>query len=181
MNDELAPAPDDSIQRQAWLDDVVSTVDGDLFRFLRARVGHPQLAEDLAQEVYLRLLRMDDVSLIRDPRAFVIRLAVHAVHEWRMLARNRMPHSSEILPSLVDPDDSPAERLERKDRMRSLSLALDTLSPKCRAVLLMNRRDGMTCQEIAQHMQLSVGMVKKHLARGLAACRRLADGAREGE
>lgn len=167
-------------QREAWLGELVAKVEDDLFNFLRSRVGQPQLAEDLAQEVYLRLLRMDDVSLIRDPRAFVIRLAAHAVHEWRMLARNRMPHSPEPLPLLVDPVGNPAERFEREDRMRALSGVLGTLSPKCQAVLLMHRRDGMTCQEIAQRMELSVGMVKKHLARGLAACRRLAD-AGEGD
>ncbi|MCD9005710.1 RNA polymerase sigma factor [Luteimonas sp. XNQY3] len=169
----------DKDHREQWFDDVVSTVNGDLLRFLRSRTGQQHLAEDLAQEVYLRLLRMDDVRLIRNPRAFVIRLAAHAVHEWRMLARNRMPHAHEPLQTLVDPADDPAERIERDDRLRALSSMLATLSPKCQAVLLMHRRDGMTCQEIAARMELSVGMVKKYLARGLTACRTQAAGTHE--
>jgi RNA polymerase sigma-70 factor (ECF subfamily) len=159
-------------RHKQWLQDVVSTVGDDLLRFLRSRLGHRDLAQDLAQEVYLRLLRMDDVSLIRNPRSFVIHLAAHAAHEWRLLARNRLPHSEEPLSELVAEGEDPAEQAERTDSLKRLQQVLDTLSPKCQAVLLMNRRDGMTYQEIAAEMKLSVAMVKKYMARGLAACQK---------
>lgn len=166
-------------RREQWFQDVVSGVNGDLLRFLRARLGHDHQAQDLAQEVYLRLLRMDDLSAVRNPRSFVLHLAAHAVHEWRLLARNRMQHSQEFLQDLVDESGDPAERLERQDSMRELALVLETLSPKCQAVLLMHRRDGMTYQEIAARMNLSVAMVKKYMARGLAACQKHAAAMRE--
>lgn len=159
-------------RREQWFQDVVSDVNGDLLRFLRARLGQEHLAQDLAQEVYLRLLRMDDLSVVRNPRSFVLHLAAHAVHEWRLLARNRMQHSQEYLQDLVDESGDPAEWLERQDSMRDLARVLDTLSPKCQAVLLMHRRDGMTYQEIASRMNLSVAMIKKYMARGLAACQK---------
>ena len=159
-------------QREQWFHDIVSNVGGDLMRFLRSRLGHGDHAQDLAQEVYLRILRMDDVRLIRNPRSFVIHLAAHAAHEWRMLARNRLQHSDELLQELIADDADPAEALERNERIAGLSRVLETLSPKCRAVILMHRRDGMTYEEIAAHMNLSVAMVKKYLARGLAACHR---------
>jgi RNA polymerase sigma factor (sigma-70 family) len=158
--------------REQWFHEFVSSVGGDLLRFLRSRLGHGDHAQDLAQEVYLRVLRMDDLSLIRNPRSFVIHLAAHAAYEWRMLARNRLQHSDEFLQDLVAHDADPAEALEREDRIARLSRVLETLSPKCRAVILMHRRDGMTYEEIAARMNLSVAMVKKYLARGLAACHR---------
>ncbi len=157
-------------QREQWFHEFVSTVGGDLLRFLRSRLRHDDQAQDLAQEVYLRILRMEDVSLIRNPRSFVIHLAAHAAYEWRMLARNRLQHSDELLQELVARDADPAEALERDERIARLSRVLETLSPKCSAVILMHRRDGMTHEEIAARMNLSVAMVKKYLARGLAAC-----------
>jgi RNA polymerase sigma-19 factor, ECF subfamily len=168
-------------RREQWFQQLVSSVGGDLLRFLRSRLGHGDLAQDLAQEVYLRLLRMDDVRLIRNPRSFVIHLAAHAAHEWRMLARNRMQHSEEDLQQLIAEDGDPADMLERTDRIDRLSRALSKLSPKCQAVVLMHRRDGMTYQEIAAQMQLSVGMVKKHLARGLAECHKQMGHSGEGQ
>lgn len=158
--------------REQWFHEFVSSVGGDLLRFLRSRLGHGDHAQDLAQEVYLRVLRMEDLRLIRNPRSFVIHLAAHAAYEWRMLARNRLQHSDELLHELIAHDADPAEALERDDRIEHLSRVLETLSPKCRAVLLMHRRDGMTYEEIAARMNLSVAMVKKYLARGLAACHR---------
>ena len=158
--------------REQWFQDFVSSVGGDLLRFLRSRLGHADQAQDLAQEVYLRILRMDDVRLIRNPRSFVIHLAAHAAYEWRMLARNRQQHSEELLQELIARDADPAEALELNERIARLSRVLETLSPKCRAVILMHRRDGMTYEEIAAHMHISVAMVKKYLARGLATCHR---------
>lgn len=158
--------------REQWFHEFVSNVGGDLLRFLRSRLGHGDHAQDLAQEVYLRILRMDDLSLIRNPRAFVIHLAAHAAYEWRMLARNRLQHSDEYLEQLIAHDGDPAEALELNDRIARLTRVLETLSPKCRAVIVMHRRDGMTYEEIAAQMNLSVAMVKKYLARGLAACHR---------
>lgn len=165
--------------REQWFQHLVSSVGGDLLRFLRSRVRHGDVAQDLAQEVYLRLLRMDDLSLIRNPRSFVMHLAAHAAYEWRMLARNRMQHSEEYLQELTAADGDPVDALERSARLDDLSRALATLSPKCQTVVLMHRRDGMTCKEIAVRMKLSVGMVKKYLARGLAECRKQA--ARTGD
>ena len=156
--------------REQWFQHLVATVGGDLLRFLRSRLSHGDQAQDLAQEVYLRLLRVEDLRLIRNPRAFVIHLAAHAAHEWRMLARNRLQHSEEELHQLIAEDCDLVEGLERASQIHELERVLSTLSPKQQAVLLMHRRDGMTLQEIATHMHLSVGMVKKYLARGLAAC-----------
>lgn len=166
-------------RRERWFHDLVASVGGDLLRFLRSRLGHGDLAQDLAQEVYLRLLRMDDVGLIRNPRSFVIHLAAHAAHEWRMLARNRLQHSEAELQQLVAEYADPADVLEESDRLRELQQALATLSPKCQAVLLMHRRDGMTYQEIATQMKISVAMVKKYMTRGLAACHKQMDRAHD--
>ncbi len=156
--------------REQWFQQLVASVGGDLLRFLRSRLSHGDQAQDLAQEVYLRLLRVEDLGLIRNPRAFVIHLAAHAAHEWRVLARNRLQHSEDELQQLIADRGDPADALEQDNQIHRLERVLSTLSPKCQAVLLMHRRDGMTYQEIATHMHLSVAMVKKHLARALTAC-----------
>ena len=129
-----------------------------------------QQAEDLAQEVYLRLLRVDDDAIIREPRAFALRVAANVAHEWRSLARNRYPHSGDAVDALSEEPDA-IETIARQERIRALEAALGQLSPDCRAALLMHRRDKMSREQIAETMGISVGMVKKHLARALAICR----------
>ena len=60
-----------------------------------------------------------------------------------------------------------------------LNWALETLNPNCGAVLLLHRRDKLTREQIAATVGISVGMVKKHLAQGLAVCRRFQAGSDE--
>jgi RNA polymerase sigma-70 factor (ECF subfamily) len=141
----------------------------DLLRFLRARLASAHDAEDLAQEVYLRLMRVTDNERIRNPRAYILRVAANVVHEWRLLARNRLAHSAELLDHLPGIQDT-ANEADIQRQTRELEAALATLSPKCRAVVLMHRRDHYTYEEIAASLDISVSMVKKYLVKGLSVC-----------
>src|SRR5690606_36898658 len=82
-----------SLTPEKWFSDLASECAKDLLRFLMRRVTNQAEAEDLAQEVYVRLLRVTDVGRIRSRCAFALRVAANVAHEWRMLARNRLPHS----------------------------------------------------------------------------------------
>lgn len=152
-----------------WLGHVAQGIGDDLLRFLRARMANPADAEELAQEVYLRLLRMRDPRRIRNRRAYVLRVAANVAYEWNLLARNRLHHSSGDLEMLRDGRDVVRDVVVLEET-QLLQRALQRLSPRCRAVLLMKRRDGLTQREIAEQMGISVSMVKKFLARGLSVC-----------
>jgi hypothetical protein len=76
--------------RDVWLEGIVQRNDRDLKRYLSQRVGNHAEVEDLSQEIYLRLLRIERKDLIRSPEALLFRLASNAVYEWRLLARNRL-------------------------------------------------------------------------------------------
>lgn len=160
----------ESADTETWFQELITASGSQLLRFLRSRLSQSEQAQDLAQEVYLRLLRVDDLHLIRNPRAFAIRVAANVAYEWRMLACNRMPHSSDSLLHLEAEGMDPAECLERQRDLDELTRVLAKLPVHCQQVLLMQRRDGMSCPEIAAALGLSLPMVKKHLARGLALC-----------
>ena len=70
-----------SSAKDQWLAELFDRSGRDLLRFLASRLPNAADAEDLAQEVYLRLMRIDDVGLIRDPRAFALRVAANRSSE----------------------------------------------------------------------------------------------------
>ena len=72
-----------------------------LTRFLRRRVPGQIDAEDLAQEVYVRLLRVEKLDSIEEPQAYLYRVASNVAAEWRMRACHSKPHSAEELEALV--------------------------------------------------------------------------------
>lgn len=154
-----------------WVDELASPEGVRLIATVARWMGRSQDADDLAQEVFLRLLRMKDQASIRDTRAFAFRVAYNVLHEWHALARNRYQYDSDELEELPIPDQAFGS-IFSKQRVTRLDEALMALSPKCRAVLLLSRRDNMTREEVAKHLGISVGMVKKYLSQGLSVCER---------
>ena len=140
-------------------------------RYLASRLKDGTDADDLAQEVYLRLLRVDDSVLIRDPRRYALRVATNVAYEWGRLSRHKRVHlGDELLEDRESGVAGPFEQACHAQEFDTLSQALDELSPIRRAVVLLHVRDGLTYSQIAAHVRLSVSMVGKHLALGLAAC-----------
>ena len=154
-----------------WLEGIVQRNDRDLKRYLSQRVGNRAEVEDLSQEIYLRLLRIERKDLIRSPEALLFRLASNAVYEWRLLARNRLPHSATELDGLEALECEPSADIWRAELAHALTTALENLSPKCRAAVVLHRREQLTYSEVGVQLGISVAMVKKHLSQGLAFCR----------
>ncbi len=144
----------------------------DLVRFLARRARTVADAREVAQEVYVRLLRMDRKDRIRDPRAYLYRVAVNLLHEFELKRRSESDGLRGWTPEQLA-DDSAARAESGAEAQligRKLGEVLSELSVKCRAVLIMHRRDGMTCDEIAARLNISRSMVKRYLGDGLRHC-----------
>lgn len=156
--DGSAINPDWSRQIAAWADEW----HGDLVKFLARRTTTPADAQDLAQEVYLRLLRVDRLDLIRQPRSYLLRIAANLLYEWRLKARQSQPHQADALddlPSLDDPEHDAAEAL----RARRLAHELNRLPEAVRIALVLQVRDGLSYEEIAAKMNVTPRMIKRFL------------------
>jgi RNA polymerase sigma-70 factor (ECF subfamily) len=145
-----------------------------LQRFLIQRLRGSQDASDLSQEVYLRLLRVPDLSLVRQPRAYLFRIAANVVYEFHIgRQQESVTFDSEILDAVTEnpPEPTQDELAERLHTERQLEAVLAQLSPLYRAILLMQKRDGMSYAEIGKELRLSVHTVEKYLFRALAMVR----------
>lgn len=151
-----------------------------LKQFLTRRLPNPADAHDLAQEVYLRLLRVKrDNQEIRNPEAYLLTVASHLVHE-HAVRQAATPPLVDLDESLDDAmpahsEDAPDARADRQQRMDAVERALGRVSEKAAAVLVLHRRDGFTLEEIAERLGISRSMAKKYLVIALAQCRRQLD------
>lgn len=151
-----------------------------LHGFFRRRGAEAFDAQDLVQEIYLRLLRVDsrDGNVIDNPEAYLYTVASNLVKEHGMLQKRATRHLEigSLVTELESPDASAEDLLDRDARHRDLHKVLDSLPPRCRAVMIMQYRDEMTYREIAAEMGVSTHMVKKYVVRALALCRRALKG-----
>ena len=145
----------------------------ELHRFLMRRLRSTHEAQDLAQEAYLRLLRVERAELVRQPRAYLYRIAVNLVTELRLRSRrDPITYDSEAFSEAAETASAaPADEGERAANAQQIEMLLDQLPPLYRAIFVLRKRDGLSYQEISQQLEISVHTVKKYLARAVARCR----------
>jgi RNA polymerase sigma factor (sigma-70 family) len=142
---------------------------GDLLNYLRQRVRNDVAARDIAQEAYLRFIRLGDPARIRNPEAYLFRIAANVLSEHALRAQGAAAsvRSEEVATAAL----TPFEIVASTQVGVRLSAALDELPPMQRAALILHLRDGLTCDQIARQAGISASMVKKHLRNAVMACR----------
>jgi RNA polymerase sigma factor (sigma-70 family) len=142
-----------------------------LRRFLIARgtLGAHDV-DDIAQEVFFRLLRYQNSELIEHPEAYLFRMATNVADEWAMLARHRRPHGSQWLSDLPAPS-RPDHEAAQEAANREFLTALQALPVRQREILRLHYGEGLTRAEIASQLQITERMVKRDLIMAYAALR----------
>jgi RNA polymerase sigma factor (sigma-70 family) len=144
---------------------------GPLRRFIAGRRSVVPLdLDDVAQEVFLRLLRHANGDGITDPRAYLFKIASNVAAEWSMRARNRLPHESSWLEDLAD-DTNMADDIERAERDVVLHAALNDLPPRAREILRLHFGEGLAHGTISTRLGVTQRVVKRDMARAYATLR----------
>lgn len=141
-----------------------------LTRYLRRRLPGRIDPEDLAQEVYVRLLRVEQLDQIKEPQAYLYRVASNVAAEWRMRAVHAKPHSDAELEDLVA-TATPESLLDDAQFSAQLDAALQGMTAMVRAVVYLKLREDMSHEEIATHLDITPRMVRRMLTTGYAHLR----------
>lgn len=141
-----------------------------LLRFLANGLSERSDAQDLAQEVFLRILRVEDPDLIRHPRAYLYRVAVNVIQEWRLRNR-RFPVQDNYDLEQEPAESEPMEHVEATERAQRLNAAIARLPARYRAVLMLRVNQGLTHKEVAEELGMTPRMVKRHLVKAYAKLR----------
>lgn len=137
-----------------------------LYRYLVRLTGDPDLAADVAQETFIRLVERhpDDRQL----RGWLFRVATNLVRDTSRVQRRRLELLQESA-DLLDPAGNrpdPERTLELKERRQVVRTALDALSLRDRTLLLM-REEGFSHREMAEAVGTTTKSVGSMIARAL--------------
>ena len=136
-----------------------------VFGFVLRRVRDAGLAEDLAQETFLRAWRArggrrPDASV----RGWLLAIAMNVVRDDARRRRRRPIEAADEIPDAPGGSD-PAERAEASEALDRFRAALDALPDNHREMFLLRERDGLPYREIAEVLRCPVGTVMSGLAR----------------
>jgi RNA polymerase sigma factor (sigma-70 family) len=161
--------------KKRWVERLFTEHGSSLQAFFYRRVRrHPDAAE-LAQEVYVRMLRVADMESVRNPEAYLYTVASnlakeHSRHEQASSAA--LDVDDPVVQELIAELPSVAGQLDTETRVKRLREVLPELPPKCQAAVILQYWHGLSYEEIALRLGVSTHMVKKYLSQALVHCRR---------
>jgi RNA polymerase sigma-70 factor (sigma-E family) len=138
-----------------------------LVRFARLVVGEGH-ADDVAQDAFLNAASRH--RRVRDPRAFDAYLRRAVVNGERQRQRSEARRQARQQRGAPDPVGA-VDDLLTVERRLDLARAMDRLSTRQRAVVVLRYWEDMTDQQIADCLNWPIGTVKSTMARALTALR----------
>lgn len=137
-----------------------------LVRYLTKRVG-PEIAHDLAQDVFVRAATSPQLSSLENPAAFLHRIAQNLLIDQ---ARRRRCKIDTIVSDQWIESGYPAEQeyqIEADQLEKELTLALSGLPERTRKIFVMHRFESKAYSEIQHEFGITVAGVEYHMMKAL--------------
>jgi len=143
-----------------------------LKRYIARLLKKPEDIEDVAQEAFLKVLEAGSKGEIRYPKTYLYRTA-------RNLALNTLTKKSPLLTDSIEDllsqdvltKSKPLEDdIMIQERFEIFCRAMVNLPATTRQVLILRKYHGLTRNEVASKLNISVSSVEKHLAKALKSC-----------
>lgn len=168
-----APPPDPSAAQPhaSRVAELFQAHNAALIGFLQNKLDSLAEAQDVAQEAYVRLLRLENPEQVSFLRAYLFHIAANlAVDRLRgRKVRVQAPVQDLFEQWLETP--SPDRMALSGEHLRAVQAALRELPPKCSQAFVLHVVEDRDFEDIAARMQLSARMVRYHVARAIAHCR----------
>lgn len=138
-------------------------------KFARHLLRNEEDAEEVVQEVYARLMALEDWQRIANPHAFAMQMIRNIAIERLRRADVVRIDRAVVLHEMDAADDRPWPDQVAIDRaeLRRVAHAMTALPQRCREALHLRRIDGLPPGRVAEKMGIAVSTVEKHLVKGL--------------
>ncbi len=143
----------------------------DIFNFLHFKLGNIEAAEDLLQDVFIKIWeRRRQLRENTSIKSFLFTIARHAALNY--LRHNRIVLKFQVEQRIrVSEEESEYQEFERNEIEQVLMNALTKLPEKSRLPFMMSRFEQLTYHEIAERLNISVKTVESHMGRALKLLR----------
>ncbi|MDQ1153390.1 RNA polymerase sigma factor [Brevundimonas sp. SORGH_AS_0993] len=171
----VAPGPNDARaggrSTEAAFADLTRRLRRPLLQFFRRRAGSPMDAEEMVQDLFVRLLRRADLFSLENVDGYVFEAAANVARDRGRYDQARGHGRHVDIDDLAAPSDAPSAEqvLDGKQQLKRMLAALQALPPRARTIVILRRLENLTYPQIAQRLGISVSAVEKHMVRAMAA------------
>ena len=137
-----------------------------LFRFARLFLGNAADAEEVVQEIYLKLLERRATTPEEISRAWLYRVVPNACMDYRKSWWRRRREDANVLMTFGDGRPSAEQVAMDSERAQELRRVLQSLPRKLRAAVILRDLEELSYEEMAAALDCSIGTVSSRLNRG---------------
>ncbi len=158
-----------SEERALWLSRNILPTEPALRAWLRRRRLSESEIDDLVQETYAKLITLESVENIRNPKNYAFQVA-HSILASRIRRAGlcpSMPASTSANWRSRRNDGTPEDIVQAREELLELAGALASLPLRCRTAFLLRRVDGLSQREVAQHLGISEKTVENYMTQAI--------------
>jgi len=164
-----SPAPEPEHDRERLLAQLAQRYRHPLIAFFARRVRSRSEAEDLTQEVFLRMVRRLEVSAVENVEAFVFRTAVNLLRDRSRRGKSLASRETDFAQRQGDVDDLSPERVfDSRQSLDFVVAVLGELDERTRDAFILHRLEGMKHAQVAEVLGVSVSSVEKYIVKALS-------------
>ena len=146
-----------------------------LLRYIAAACRDPGMAEDVIQDLYLKLSALETEPVVDNPSGYLFRMANNIyLNRLRALKSGRTRDHAWQATSFenvggdaVADEPTPEARLTGRQQMVRLKAAIDALPERTQSIFRAHKLEGLTQTQVAAKLGISISSVEKHLATAL--------------
>lgn len=143
-----------------------------LLQMLKCRLGCNELAEDLVQETFLRVMQQNSIEEITNLPGYLFRIAKNLVTDHRRQSATRAKDRHEPLEeSLMCPNATPETIAETGQSLEILDSLIADLPPRCRQIFLLHKVMHLSYSAIAEQLNISPRTVESQIAKAMKILR----------
>jgi len=165
--------------KSRFISQLVELYGPSLERYLARKLDNPADAAEVAQEAFLRIYRLQHPEQLDNVRAFLFQVASNLAIDqlrrrslhFRFLKIERQELGEGEFSEHYAGAASPEHILSAQEQLQRIYKAVDTLPEKCRQAFLLHRNSGMSYNDIARELGVSVSSVEKYILQALKHCR----------
>lgn len=140
----------------------------DVFAYIRYHVRSRQDTEDIAQEVFVRvLLGVERFQGLSSPKTWILTIARRTVADWYRKQRWKKLFALHEVPEVVSEEPSLDDKVEQNEREKVLRDALQLLKPDGRDVIVLRMIYELSTEETAEVLGWSSAKTRTTLHRAL--------------
>lgn len=146
------------------------------YAFFLKTLSNPELAKDMIQDVFLKILEKDNLSDVEHWSTYFYTMCRNLAYDYFKKANHNLKYKEHLFHYRNEILDSPQEhpiekKIDIRFKLNTLNSILESLSYQQQMIFYLNKKEGLSYKDIATKLNIAPNTVRNHLHRALKKIR----------